>query len=441
MLTDNSNINQLTAEYEAKIEYLSQQKQMLQQTCDHLTQQLQDIAEDPIRWLLLTQTRSVEKPVIFQYPYEEGLVSVVIPAYNAEKFLNNAVVSVWRQEVSDDIRLEIIVIDDGSQDDTYQIANLLAQVSPVPMRVLSHPGRANKGVAASRNLGIIESKGQWIAFLDADDEFLPNKTLVQVTWLKQNPEYLCVCSYGHNVDSNGKPVNGWNSNQIAGDYQTIDPKARISDPYTFDSLQSGSPVVNSTFLTYRDVFLWSGLLPEFIAHQVEDWILFTKISIKWSIPLIKEPLIYYRVHPSSWTTRYFNENLAQGVKLEFLFAITHWLACKQEYQEIAKKFYRKNFPNYFSLTARVNDWINEYIKNKKNLDQNGTSELLTLSSKDFEEQILVNWRQDMELLKKINYYKSLAKKSLGIPLVSKIMKKIKHIFTRGSKILLNLSKT
>ncbi|UKO98393.1 glycosyltransferase [Nostoc sp. UHCC 0870] len=416
---------------QSELNYYREQHQVIQETCDSLTQQLQDIVDNPIRWLLLAQSRSVEKPPLFKYPYEEGLVSVIIPAYNAEKFLSNAVISVWRQETTDNIHLELIVIDDGSTDETYNLANLLAEVSPIQMRVLTHPGKLNKGVAASRNLGIIESKGEWIAFLDADDAFLPNKTLTQVKWLRQNPEYLCACSYGYNVDSDGQPVIGWNSNEITGDYQTIDLQHRIPAPYTFDSLQNGCPVVNSTFITHRSVLLWSGLLPESIAHQAEDWILFTKISTKWSIPLISEPLIYYRIHPSSWTTKYFQENLGAGVKLEFLFAITHWLACRkeQEYQEIAQSFYRKKLPSYFSATGRLNDLMDAYIENQKKLNPNIESNALQLSSRSSLEEVLISLHQDSQLLQKAKRYKKLIKKIPASGLLYRFVKKIKVILT------------
>lgn len=406
------------------LKHLRSENQVLQETCTRLTQQLQDIAEDPISWLLLTQTKSVEKPTLFKYPYEAELVTVIIPAFNAEKFIENAVKSVWNQETNGEIRVEVIIIDDGSSDNTYEVANQLAQKSPIPMQVLTHPDRANKGVAASRNLGIIESKGEWISFLDADDAFLPNKTLVQVTWLKQNPDSLCVCSYGYNVDSDNKPLTGWNTNQIAGDYQTIDLKDRIAEPYTFDSLQKGCPIVNSTFLTHRDVLLWSGLLPEFIAHQAEDWVLFARISLKWSISVIKEPLIYYRVHPSSWTTRYFMENLDYGVRLEFLFSMTHWLACRQEFKELAKKYYRKNLPSFFSVPARVNSWLNEYLESQQLFAQSYDSQSLKLVNQDIEGH-LTTLRNEINLAKKIYSYKQIVKKITGFNILIKIKNKLK----------------
>lgn len=401
-----------------EIEHLQEQNKILQHTCDCLNQQLKDIAEDPISWLLITQNKSIEKPPLFTYPYEQGLVSVIIPAYNAGNFLENAVKSIWNQETNEDIRLEIIAIDDGSSDNTYELATQLAKSSPIPMRVLTHPQKANKGVAASRNLGIIESKGEWISFLDADDAFLPKKTITQLTWLKQNSDYLCICSYGYNVDPEDRPVDGWNSNQIAGDYQTINVKHRITEPYTFDSLQKGCAIVNSTFLAHREVLLWSGLLPETIAHQAEDWILFARISLKWSIPVVKEPLIYYRVHPLSWTTRYFQENLDYGVKLEFLFAMTHWLACRQEFKELAKTYYRKNLPSFLSVPARVNAWLNKYLEAQKVFAQSNKLDSLKSFDRDIEIH-LAELQSDIELAKSMNFYKKKLKKIIGFVLFIK----------------------
>jgi glycosyltransferase involved in cell wall biosynthesis len=116
-------------------------------------------------------------------------VSVVVPAYNAEPFLRTAVHSALQQSFGN---LEVIVVDDGSSDGTRALAESLAVADP-RVRVVTIP---NSGVAAARNVGIEEARGEWIAFLDADDVWEPEKLSLQMHHLASHPELCAVSSYG-----------------------------------------------------------------------------------------------------------------------------------------------------------------------------------------------------------------------------------------------------
>ncbi len=94
-------------------------------------------------------------------------ISVIIPAYNCEQYINKAIESVLKQTFNN---FEIIVIDDGSQDNTYQIAN-----SYKDERISIIRNQQNLGVSTARNFGIEEAKGNWIALLDADDWYSPQR--------------------------------------------------------------------------------------------------------------------------------------------------------------------------------------------------------------------------------------------------------------------------
>lgn len=100
-------------------------------------------------------------------PFE---VSVVIPVYNAERFVERAIVSALDQE---EVK-EVVVVDDGYQDDAYEICQQLAKQHN-RIKLLTHPNHENKGAATSRNLGILNTTCDYIAFLDADDYFLPER--------------------------------------------------------------------------------------------------------------------------------------------------------------------------------------------------------------------------------------------------------------------------
>lgn len=105
-------------------------------------------------------------------------VSVIIPAYNGDRYLAEAIDSVLQQTYQD---YEIIVVDDGSTDNTAQVVRQYGKV----VRYLS---QTNQGVAASRNLGLAAALGNYIAFLDQDDIFLPDKLSSQVALLEQDAD-------------------------------------------------------------------------------------------------------------------------------------------------------------------------------------------------------------------------------------------------------------
>jgi len=109
-------------------------------------------------------------------------ISVVIPVFNGERFLAEAIDSVLAQTVSPD---EIIVVDDGSTDGTCDVMAALAATASLPIHAVY---QANQGPAAARNRWAEQARGDMIAFLDADDLWLPNKTAHQVAALAAHPE-------------------------------------------------------------------------------------------------------------------------------------------------------------------------------------------------------------------------------------------------------------
>lgn len=110
-------------------------------------------------------------------------VSVIIPTYNREHRLKQAVQSVFSQRLPP---MEIIIVDDGSSDKTRHIVQRLSQCTDIPM---TYYFQANKGPAAARNSGIRLAKGEFIAFLDSDDEWHKNKIMLQYQALKDAPPF------------------------------------------------------------------------------------------------------------------------------------------------------------------------------------------------------------------------------------------------------------
>ena len=129
------------------------------------------------------------------------LVTVLIPAYNAEATIKRAVDSVLAQTYRN---IEIVIVDDGSRDATTEI---IAAYDSVAIRLLRLA--RNRGESGAMNEGIAAAKGELIAFLDADDEWLPTKLAKQVRALQTNPNAVmatCACRF---VDSRGNMFREW----------------------------------------------------------------------------------------------------------------------------------------------------------------------------------------------------------------------------------------
>ena len=118
------------------------------------------------------------------------LVSVIIPFLNEERFLSEAIESVIHQTYPE---WEMILVDDGSSDKSSDIAKAYACKNADKINYAEHEGHANKGLSASRNLGIYRAKGDFIAFLDADDVWLPEKLQLQVALMIANPQAAMLC--------------------------------------------------------------------------------------------------------------------------------------------------------------------------------------------------------------------------------------------------------
>jgi len=125
-------------------------------------------------------------------------ITVVIPAYNARATLGRALDSVLAQTRPAD---EIIVVDDGSTDDSVKIASRYCTHG---LRLLSLSER--RGASAARNAGIVAATGTWIAFLDADDEWLPSKLERQVTAIDMNPGTSFVFCASEELTADGKAL-------------------------------------------------------------------------------------------------------------------------------------------------------------------------------------------------------------------------------------------
>ncbi|GJG86441.1 hypothetical protein tb265_16220 [Gemmatimonadetes bacterium T265] len=112
-------------------------------------------------------------------------VSIVMPFFNAERFMAEAIESVRAQSYPHWV---LYTVDDGSADGSTTLAREYARRDPDRIRYVEHPGHANRGVSASRNAGLRQADGAYVAFLDADDVYHPDKLRDQVVLLEARPD-------------------------------------------------------------------------------------------------------------------------------------------------------------------------------------------------------------------------------------------------------------
>ena len=136
-----------------------------------------------------------EEPLKKRGADSRPLVSVVIPCYNQAHFLGEAIESVLAQSHPN---FEIIVVDDGSTDDTSEVASRYQKVRIVR--------QDNRGLSAARNAGLAESRGEYVVFLDADDRLLPGALEVGVKELEAHPECALVFGRWNNIAADGSPL-------------------------------------------------------------------------------------------------------------------------------------------------------------------------------------------------------------------------------------------
>ncbi|WP_052823442.1 glycosyltransferase family 2 protein [Neotamlana sedimentorum] len=245
-------------------------------------------------------------------------LSIIIPVYNAERFITKAVESACEQpEVT-----EIVVIDDGSTDATQEIVNQL-QDADIRIKLYHHPNKVNKGRSASRNLGIQKASGKFIAFLDADDYFLPNRFANDFKLFQENQN--CDGVYNAVGFHFYRPATELelNTHQLYTVTQKVAPEA------LFKNLLYGKcGHFHIDGLTVKkSVFERTGLFDESLI-VAEDTDIFWKMAIKSRLEtgIINKPLAIRGVHEENI---FVNEGLYKVYNIKMHEGIAIWCSKNQ----------------------------------------------------------------------------------------------------------------
>lgn len=206
-------------------------------------------------------------------PETEGLVSCIVPVYNGERFLGEALDSILAQSYAP---IEIFVVDDGSTDGTSDVVGRYGEA-------VQYSRQPNAGPGAARNRGIRQAGGEFIAFLDADDIWLPDKTSHQVAKLRERPELdFCV---GH-MKSFFMPERSGEKEQFS-DHSYHQPRAAFSP---------------CTVLARRSLFAdLGGFDPTLRSAEDTDWFL-RAFSSGRQYEVLADLLVERRLHANNITS-------------------------------------------------------------------------------------------------------------------------------------------
>lgn len=237
--------------------------------------------------------------------YTKGLVSVIIPCYNQEDYIQEAIHSVINQTYSN---IECIIVDDGSSDNSAQIIKEYEKTDNRIKCIFQE----NKGVSHARNNGFLKSKGEFIQFLDADDYIDVSKFEKQINIFEEYKD-IDICLSGHQYYIvNKKRFEKYN-------FKIIEHKLCIED-ILFEWDKTVSLPIHAPL--FKRVIWKNEELPFVYSRRYEDWVFWVQISLKEAkIKYFDEILATYRMHENNFTINDKNV-LINSIKAAFFIKDT-----------------------------------------------------------------------------------------------------------------------
>lgn len=243
------------------------------------------------------------------------LISTIIPFFDAGSWLREAIESVFNQVYTN---WEIILVNDGSHQEDFAIAMEYAQKFPSQIFYVEHEGRVNKGLPFSRNAGIKKAHGQLIAFLDADDYWLPAKLERQLAIFKEFPQVQMICEASCFWYS-------WRDATCEDELILVGaPQGIYYPPQLMEILYplgEGQPPCPTGIIINRDALERSGGFEERfcgVYQLYEDQAFLSKVYSKEIIYISDQANNLYRKRPNSMSSAANDESLYKKVRLFYL---------------------------------------------------------------------------------------------------------------------------
>lgn len=290
------------------------------------------------------------------------LISGIIIFLNEEKFLQDAIESVFAQTYDN---WELLLVDDGSTDGSTAIALQYAQLYPQKVRYLEHEGHLNRGMSATRNLGIRHAKGKYIAFLDADDVWLAAKLEQQVAIMESQPEAAML--YGRTqywYSWTGKPED------IQRDYIPelgIQPDTLFKPPILLTLCyplgHACTPPPSDILLRREAIERIGGFEENFqrIYQLYEDQAFFAKLYLNAPVFVASKCWDKYRLHPDSCCSVVNKAGEYHTVRLFFLNWLEKYLSAQTKDTQVWYALQKALWPYRHPILYKLKRYV-EQIK-------------------------------------------------------------------------------
>lgn len=321
------------------------------------------------------------------------LVSAIIIFWNEEQFIEEAIESVFAQTYD---RWELLLVDDGSSDTSRDIARRYANQHPDKVRYLDHRGHENRGMSASRNLGVRKASGKYISYLDGDDVWLPHKLEEQVAILEARPEADMVCApllMWHSWAKNSKNRYPDQLYGISKNGKHPYGDSLVEPPRLLALFLRYEEFIPSGFLAKRYMMARNGVCEEAFHDAYSDAVALVKLCLTAKVFVSNKSWYLYRKHEHSntsqttrlgkddelqytylrWVETYFNQ---QGVKDPKLRAILRNMLfrCRHPWLKRLEQRATQVSNNMFHRTKRIFLFLTNLQKHRSLYPQQGKSD-------------------------------------------------------------------
>jgi glycosyltransferase involved in cell wall biosynthesis len=289
--------------------------------------------------------------------HERSLVSVIIIFLNEERFIQEAIESVFAQTYEN---WELLLVDDGSTDNSKRIACKCAENRSGKVRYLEHEGHRNRGMSASRNLGISHADGPYIGFLDADDVWLPKKVEEQVAVLDSDPEAGLVCGRSQWWYS-------WTGNEKdrRRDFvQSLDVQLDtvVQPPALLRVFLKNEWATLHDILVRREMVEAVGGYEESFCGMYEDQVFHAKLCLRFPAFVSAASWCRYRQHPGACTARSHETGATNAARETFLKWLEGYLSqqgVKDEtlWEVVRKQLWPYRHPNLARISRKMRKWV------------------------------------------------------------------------------------